>query len=95
MSVSKALVQRLEGRKGLLGQYRYTMCHISGDRNAWGDLLSRWVNIPTLPARAVTVAGPYEADDSMPSKSVVRQAQQKELGDTEADVQSFESPSIR
>ena len=27
----------------------------------------------------------------MPSKSVVRQAQQKELGDTEADVQSFES----
>ena len=27
----------------------------------------------------------------MPSKSAVRQAQQKELGDTEADVQSFES----
>ena len=36
-SVSKALAQRLEGWKGVLGQYRYTICHISGDRNAWGD----------------------------------------------------------
>ncbi|CAN0004061.1 unnamed protein product, partial [Sphacelaria rigidula] len=54
-SVSKALAQRLEGWKGVLGQYRYTICHISGERNAWGDLLSRWVNIPTLPARAVAV----------------------------------------
>ena len=90
-SVSKALAQRLEGWKGVLGQCRYTICHISGDRNAWGDLLSCWVNIPTLTARAVTVADPCEADDSMPSKSVVRQAQRRELGATDADMQSFES----
>ena len=32
-----ALAQRLEGWKGVLGQYRYTICHIPGDRNAWGD----------------------------------------------------------
>ena len=49
------------------------------------------MNIPISPARAVTVAGPCEADDSMPTKSVIRQAQRRELGDTEADVQSFES----
>ncbi|CAN0398793.1 unnamed protein product, partial [Scytosiphon promiscuus] len=41
-SVSKALAQQLEGWKGVLGQYRYTIRHISGERNAWGDLLSRW-----------------------------------------------------
>ena len=34
-----ALAQRLEGWKGALGHYRYTICHIPGDRNAWGDLL--------------------------------------------------------
>ncbi|CAM9904597.1 unnamed protein product, partial [Sphacelaria rigidula] len=90
-SVSKALAQRLEGWKGVLGQYRYTICHISGERNAWSDFLSRWVNIPTLPARAVAVYGPCEPDDSMPSKSVVRQAQRKDLGADDADVQYFES----
>ncbi|CAN0089669.1 unnamed protein product [Sphacelaria rigidula] len=37
-SVSKVMAQRLEGWKG----YRYTICHISGERNAWGDLLSHW-----------------------------------------------------
>ncbi|CAM9790553.1 unnamed protein product, partial [Sphacelaria rigidula] len=90
-SVSKALAQRLEGWKGVLGQYRYTICHISGERNACCDLLPRWVYIPTLPARAVAVYGPCAPDDWMPSKSVVRQAQRKDLGAEDADVQSFES----
>ena len=45
-SVSKALAQRLEGWKGVLRQYRYTICHIPGDRYSWGDLLSRWVSVP-------------------------------------------------
>ena len=44
-SVSKALAQRLEGWKGVLGQYRYTICHIPGDRNARDYLLSRWVSV--------------------------------------------------
>ena len=48
-SVSKELAQRLEGWKGVLGRYRYTICHIRGDRNAWGDLLSGWVSVPALP----------------------------------------------
>ena len=38
-SVSKALAQRLEGWKGVLGQYRYTIGHIRGNRNVWGCLL--------------------------------------------------------
>ena len=40
-----ALAQCLEGWKGVLGQYRNTICHIPGDRNEWGDLLSRWVSV--------------------------------------------------
>ena len=48
-SVSKTFAQRLEGWKGVLGRYRYTICHIRGDRNAWGDLLSGWVSVPALP----------------------------------------------
>ena len=67
------------GLEGVLGQYRYTICHIPGDRNAWGDLLSRWVSVPALPVRAVAVFSPCDQDDSLPSKAVVRQAQQKAL----------------
>ena len=89
-SVSKALAQRLEGWKGVLGQYQYTICHFPGDRNAWGDLLSRWVRVPALPVRAVAVFGPCDEDDSMPSKAVVRQAQQKAHATDGTEVQSFE-----
>ena len=96
-SVSKALAQRLEGWKGVLGQHRYTMCHISGDRNAWCDLLSRWVTFPALPVRAVAVFCPCDQDDSMPSKAVVRQAQQKALATdgTEVHCLLYTSPSPR
>ena len=90
-SVSKALAQRLEGCKGVLGQYRYAICHIPGDRNAWGDLMSSWVRVPALLVRAVAVFGPCGQDDSMPSKAVVRQAQQKALATDGTEVQSFES----
>ena len=86
-SVSKALAQRLEGWKCVLGQYRYTICHIPDGRNAWGDLLSRWVSVPALPVCAVAVFGPCDQDDSMP----VRQAQQKALATDGTEVQSFES----
>ena len=79
------------GLEGALGQYRYTICNIPGDRNAWGDLLSRWVSVPALPVRAVAFFGPCDQDDSMPSKAVVRQAQQKALATDGTEVQSFES----
>ena len=57
-----------------------------------GDLLSRWVSVPALPVRAVAVFSPCDQDDSMPSKAVVRQAQQKALAtDGTEEVKSFES----
>ena len=90
-SVWKALAHRLEGWKGVLGQYRYTICHMPGDRNAWGDLMSRWVRVPASPVRAVAVFGPCDQADSLPSKAVVRQAQQKALATDGTEVQSFES----
>ena len=89
-----ALAQRPECWKGVLGQYRYTICHIPGDRNAWGDLLSRWVSVPALPVRAVAILSPCDQDDSMPSKAVVRQAQQKALATDGTEVQSFESAVV-
>ena len=85
------MAQCLEGWKSVLGQYRYTIRHISGERNAWGDLLSRWVNVPALPIRAVAVFSPCDADDSLPSKGVIRQAQRKELAVEQDEVQSFEA----
>ena len=59
--------------------------------NAWGDLLSRWVSVVALPVRAVAVFGPCDQDDSMPSKAVVRQSQQKALATDGTEVQSFKS----
>ena len=55
-----------------------------------GDLLSRWVSVPPLPVRVVAVFGPWDQDDSMPSKAIVRQAQQKALATDSTDVQSLE-----
>ena len=91
-SVSKALAQRLEGWKCVLGQYRYTICHILGGRNAWGDLLSRWVSVPALPVRAVAVFSPCDQDGSMRPKAAVRQA--KALATDGTEVQSYESAVV-
>ena len=75
MSVTKAIAQRLENWKAVLGQYRYAIEHIPGERNCWGDLLSRWVKVPSVPVRSVAVHSPCDADDSLPSADVIRAAQ--------------------
>ena len=80
------------GLECVLGQYRYTICHILGDRNSWGDLLSRWVSVPALPVRAVPVFSPCDQDDSLPSKAVVRQAQQKALATDGTEVNPLSQP---
>ena len=49
------------------------------------------MSVPALPVRAVAVFGPCDQDDSMPSKAVNRQAQQKALATDGTEVQSFES----
>ena len=76
-SVTKAMAQRLENWKAVLGQYRYAIEHIPGERNCWGDLLSRWVKVPSVPVRSVAVHSPCDADDSLPSVDVIRAAQRK------------------
>ena len=55
------------------------------------DLLWRWVSGPALPVRAAAVFSPCDQNYSMPSKAVVRQAQQKALAADGTEVQSFES----
>ena len=43
---SKIATQRLQGWSAYLGQFRYTVVHIGGAENVWGDLLSRLVGPP-------------------------------------------------
>ena len=75
------MAQRLENWKGVLGQYRYQIEHIPGERNCWGDLLSRWVQVPSIHIRSVALYSPCNADDSLPSLDVIRNAQRKTVGD--------------
>ena len=76
-SVTKAMAQRLENWKAVLGQYRHVIQHIPGERNCWGDLLSRWVKVPSVPVRSVAVHSPCDADDSLPSVDVIGQRRGK------------------
>ena len=88
-SVTKAMAQRLENWKAVLGQYRYAIEHIPGERNCWGDLLSRWVKVPSVPVRSVAVHSPCDADDSLPSVDVIRAAQRKAVADLGDNLRSF------
>lgn len=45
--LSKATSQQLLNWSTFLGQFLYTIQHISG--NLWGDLISRWVTVPVAP----------------------------------------------
>lgn len=57
-------------------QFEYSITDISGERNCWGDLLSRWVDVPAVKLRAMAVFAPSEPGDTMPSKELVRPVQQ-------------------
>ena len=88
-SVTKAMTQRLENWKAVLGQYRYAIVHIPGERNCCGDSLSRWVRVPSVPVRSVAVHSPCNADDSLPSVDVIRTAQKKAVADLSDNLRSF------
>ncbi|MEP0580138.1 MAG: reverse transcriptase domain-containing protein [Marinobacter sp.] len=88
-TVTKTMAQRLENWKGVLGQYRYAIEHIPGDRNCWGDLLSRWVKVPTVPVRSVAVHSPCNADDSLPALDVIRASQQRSVARIGVGVHEF------
>ena len=75
-SVVKTTAQRLDQWKAILRQYDYIIVYIAGDQNCWGDLLSRWVTFPSVSVRATAVYATSAPDETLPSKQVIRDAQQ-------------------
>ena len=79
----------------VLAQYDYTTMHISGERNCWRDLLSRWVIVPPVAVRAVAVFASSMPDETMPSKDAVHEVQQQARAGSGAifsGVSSFTTP---
>ena len=69
--------------------------HIFGERNCWGDLWSRWVNVPAVAVRVVAVLVSSAPDETMPSKDVIREVQQQTracLGAMVSDASLFTTP---
>ena len=48
-----------------------------GERNCWGDLLSRWVNVTAVAVRVVAVFASIAPVKTLPSKDVIREVQQQ------------------
>jgi hypothetical protein len=84
--VSKATSQRLARWAVMLGSFPYRIQHIAGERNVWGDLLSRWVQVPAVLRQhvllhgesAVGLTGPSA---TLPSVAAIIEAQQLALQD--------------
>ena len=74
--VAKTTAQRFDQWEVVLGQYDYTIVHIAGDRNCWGNLLSQWVTVPSVSVRATAVYAASAPDETLSSKQVIRDAQQ-------------------
>ena len=97
-SVAKTTAQRCDQWKAVLGQYDNAIEHIQGERNCWGDLLSRWVAVPSVRVRALAVYSPSEPDTALPSKDAIRDVQQvsrASLGSLATPVTSFTTESGR
>ena len=76
----------------VLAQYDYTIMHISGERNCWGNLLSRWVNVSSVAVRTVVVFAGNAPDETLPSKDITPAVQQQAragLGATVSAASSF------
>ena len=74
-SVAKTTAHHLYQWKAVLGQYDYTIMLIAGECNCWEDLLSRWVTVPSVSARAPVAYAAIEPDETPPSKQAIRDAQ--------------------
>ena len=75
----------------MLARYDYTIMHISGERNCWGDLLTRWVNVPAVAVRAVVVFASSAPDDTMPSKDAIDEVQHQARAASDAMVRGASS----
>ena len=80
-SVPKTAAQRLVNWEMVLVQHDFTMMHTSGEYICWGDLLSRWVNVPAVVVRAVAVFVISAPDEAMPSKDAIREVEQQARAD--------------
>ena len=81
----KAVAQRPQGWRVFLGQFSYTIGHIPGDENCWGELLSRWVARPGGPT-CVHVSVKYAEvlfaeSEKFPTKEIVRGVKAAAAGD--------------
>ena len=79
----------------VLALYDYTTRHISGERSWWGDLLSRWVNVPAMAVRTVAVLASSTPHETLPSKDAIREVQQQarvSLGAITSGASSFTTP---
>ena len=88
VSDCKAVNEHVEKSPGVMPKQEADMVDLLSAR-FFGK--SRWVSFPALPVGAVAVFSLCDQDDSIPSKAVVRQAQQKALATDGTEVQSFES----
>ena len=47
-SVAETAEQGMDQWRAILRKYDYTIMHIAGDRNCWGDLLLRCVTVESV-----------------------------------------------
>ena len=76
--VTKATTQRLEHWRTFLGQYPIEVVHvISGQRNSWGEMLSRWRTLAPdalagpVPLQSMAVFAVPKADYSLPTREII------------------------
>ena len=82
----------------VLAQYDYMIMHISDERNGWGDLLYRWVNVQAVAMRALAVFESSAPDETMPSKDAICEVQQQAragLSGMVSGASSFFTPVVR
>ena len=100
---SRAVAQLLQGWRVFLGQFLYTIVHIPGDENCWGNLLWRWVTRPGGPvcmhASVKYAEVLFAGSDKFPTKEVVRDVQAAAAGngptlDTALGVASIDSEGV-
>ena len=60
----------------VIAHYDYTIMHTSSELKCWGDLLSRWVNVPEVAVRTVAAFASSAPDETMPSKDAIHEVQQ-------------------
>jgi hypothetical protein len=80
-TISKTTSSRLARWAVLLGQNAYTIYHIAGELNVWGDLLSRWVQVPVVQHQMMLLQGvsdgeSMEVSEDFPTATIIAARQE-------------------